>query len=271
MIAKLSGYGGAAVGVLQRDAVIFTSYRLSFLAQLASTLFSIVLFYYISRLVTVDQFTSPDQYFAFAVIGVVTLEVVNTAAVLVPTALRGELVMGTFERLVLSPFGAVASAASMMLFPFAWVVTKTTIALAIATVAFDLPIQWPGAALAVPVAVLGALSFAPFGLLVTAVVLVMKQALGMTTWIVAALSIVAGFYFPVTLLPDWIEWFSEVQPFTPTIELMRSTLVGIDMSESAWLAVAKLVGFATVLTPIALWVLAKAVHASRRRGTIIEY
>jgi len=52
---------------------------------------------------------------------------------------------------------------------------------------------------------------------------------------------------------------------------MRSTLVGIDMSEPAWLAVVKLVGFAVVLTPIAVWLLAKAVHVSRRRGTIIEY
>jgi ABC-2 type transport system permease protein len=268
---RVAAYAGAAAGVVQRDAVIFTTYRFTFFTQLASTLFSIVLFYYISRLVTVGEFSSPDQYFAFAVIGVVTLEVVNTAAVLVPNTLRGELVMGTFERLVLSPFGAVASAASMMLFPFAWVVFKTTIALLIAAVAFDLPLQWPGAALAVPIAVLGALSFAPFGLLVTAVVLVAKQAMGMTTWIVAALSIVAGFYFPVTLLPDWIEWFSEVQPFTPTIELMRSTLVGIEMSESAWLAAAKLVGFTAVLLPIAVWAVGRAVRVSRRRGTIIEY
>jgi ABC-2 type transport system permease protein len=172
---------------------------------------------------------------------------------------------------VLSPFGAVASAASMMIFPFAWVVVKTTIALLIATLLFDLPVQWPGAALAVPIAALGALSFAPFGLLVTAVVLIAKQALGMTAWIVAGLSIVAGFYFPVTLLPDWIEWFSEVQPFTPTIELMRSTLVGIEMEGSAWLAAAKLAGFAAVLLPLSLWVVGKAVQVSRRRGTIIEY
>lgn len=270
-MTKLAGYGGAAIGVLQRDALIFTSYRLSFLAQLASTLFSILLFYYLSRLVTISDFSSPDQYFAFAVIGIVTLEVVSTAVVLVPTSLRGELVMGTFERLVLSPFGAVASAASMMIFPFAWTVLKTSIALAIATLAFDLPVQWPGAVLAVPIAVLGTLSFAPFGLLVTAVVLVVKQVLGLTTWLLACLSIVAGFYFPVSLLPDWIEWFSEVQPFTPTIELMRSTLVGIEMSEPAWLALTKLVGFAAILTPIALWLLARAVQVSRRRGTIIEY
>jgi ABC-2 type transport system permease protein len=270
-MTRLAGYAGAAVGFMQRDAVLFTSYRLAFVSQLASTLFSIVLFYYISRLVTVGSFSSPDDYFAFAVIGLVALEVVNTAAVLVPTTMRRELVAGTFERLVLSPFGAVGAITSMMLFPFLWTVLRTTLVLVIATLAFDLPVQWPEAMLAAPIALLGALSFLPFGLIVTAVVLVVKQAAGLSAWIVAGLSIVAGFYFPVALLPAWIQWMSEVQPFTPTIDLLRSTLVGMEMSEPALLAVAKLAGFAAVLVPLSLATLTAAVRISRRRGTIIEY
>lgn len=267
----LAAYGGAAVGVLRRDVTIFTTYRISFATQIASTLLSVVLFYYISRLVTIGDFAGPDEYFAYALVGILTLDVVNTAAVLVPTQLRQELVMGTFERLVLSPFGAVASAASMMLFPFAWSMLKTSIVLVIAAVFFDLPIVWPQAVLALPVAALATLSFAPFGLLVGALVLVMKQALGITSWLVAGLSLVAGFYFPVALLPDWIQWMSEVQPFTPTIELMRHVLVGTPMTDPVWIAVAKLIGFAIVLAPLGVWVLSKAVRQSRRRGTIIEY
>jgi ABC-2 type transport system permease protein len=270
-MSRLAGYAGGAVGVLQRDALIFTSYRLAFFTQLAATLSTIVLFYYISRLVTVRDFSSPDEYFAFAVIGIMSLEILNTAAIFVPGALRAELVVGTFERVVLSPFGAIAGTAASMLFPFIWTVAKTTLALGIATLVFDLPLQWPGAALAAPVAVLGLLSFAPVGLLVTALVLVTKRAQGVATWIVAGFSIVAGFYFPVTLLPGWLEWMSEVQPFTPTIELMRATLVGIEPSEPAWLSVLKLAGFAGALLPASLWVLKQAVRMSRRRGHIIEY
>jgi ABC-2 type transport system permease protein len=266
-----AGYGGAAVGMLRRDALIFTSYRFTFFSQLASTMFSVVLFYFISRLVTVGDFSSPDEYFAFALIGVLTLEIVNTAAVVIPSTLRNELVMGTFERLVLSPFGAVGGAVSMMLFPFAWTMVKTTLVLAFVVLAFDVPLQWPGAALGLPIAALATFSFAPFGLLVAAVVLVVKQALGLTAWIVAGLSIVAGFYFPTTLLPDSLEWLSDVQPFTPTIDLMRHVMVGTEMSEPVWLALTKLVVFPAVLAPVAIWALRAGVRFSRRQGTIIEY
>ncbi len=62
-------YGSAALGILRRDAAVFLSYRLRFVAQVASTLFTLLLFYYISRLVRVEMFPSPDDYFAFATVG----------------------------------------------------------------------------------------------------------------------------------------------------------------------------------------------------------
>ncbi len=81
----------------------------------------------------------------------------------------------------------------------------------------------------------------------------------------------AGLYFPVALLPDWIQWASNVQPLTPAVELLRSTLVGQSLSSSAWVLLLKLALFAGVALPLSIAVLRKALHASRRRGTILEY
>ncbi len=100
---------------------------------------------------------------------------------------------------------------------------------------------------------------------------VVKHLASGTTWIIAGISLIAGLYFPVTLLPDWIEWASEVQPFTPAVELLRHVLVDSPMSDPLWLALAKLVGFSTVLWPGAIWVANRAIAAGQRRGTIIEY
>jgi ABC-2 type transport system permease protein len=172
---------------------------------------------------------------------------------------------------VLSPFGAVASVCSMVLFPLLWAIVKATIMIGIATAAFGLPLRGPEALLAMPVAFVAAMSFVPFGLLVAGIVLLMKQALGAGSWIVAGISIVAGFYFPVTLLPEWMQWMSEVQPFTPTVELMRNLLVGTEMSDSALQALLRLVAFTVVLLPTSLLFIAKAIRISRRRGTVIEY
>jgi ABC-2 type transport system permease protein len=261
----------AGLAVLKRDFRLALSYRLRFFTQLLGAFFSLTLFYYLSRLVQVRAFESSDAYYAFAVIGLIILQVLNSTLATPPGTLRQELVAGTFERIVLSPFGAVGSAISMMVFPFVYALVTGVAMLGFASVAFGLDVEWATVPLVVPVAVLGALSFAPFGMLLLAMVLVVKQVAAGTTWIIAGISLIAGLYFPVTLLPNWIEWASDVQPFTPAVDLMRHLLVGTELTDPVWLDVARLAGFATLLLPLSVWTLKRALQVSRRRGTIIEY
>jgi ABC-2 type transport system permease protein len=157
-----------------------------------------------------------------------------------------------------------------MIFPFAYSLTVSLVMLLFAGAVFGLQVEWSTAPLAFPAFVLGGLAFAPFGLLLVAAVVIWKQATG-AAWIMAGITIVAGFYFPVSLLPDWIEWTSDVQPFTPAVDLLRHLLIGMPLEDPAWLDVARLAGFAAVLVPMSGWLLATAIRVSRRRGTILEY
>jgi ABC-2 type transport system permease protein len=100
---------------------------------------------------------------------------------------------------------------------------------------------------------------------------VLKQAMAAGSFLVAAISLVAGLYFPVALLPGWIEWASQVQPFTPAVNLLRHLLVGTPLDSSPWAQVVKLTLFAAILIPLAVWLLDRAVALGRRRATIIEY
>ena len=271
MMARVSQYAGGAAAIVQRDRALFMSYRITIFTQALGLLFTLTIFYYVSRLVTIGEFDSPDDYYAYVVIGILTLEVVTSVLVLMPSALRQELIAGTFERLLLSPFGAVASVASMALFPLLWSVVRASVMIVFAILIFGLPVQGPEAALAIPTAALISMSFVPFGLMLAGMTLLVKQSLGAGAWIVAAITLVAGFYFPVSLLPDWIRWVSEVQPFTPAVELMRHLIVGTEMSQPVWSAVLQLLLFTAVLLPVSLWVVAKTISVGRRRGTIIEY
>ena len=60
---------------LKRDLAVFRSYRLRFPAQALTGFASVAVIYYISRLVSVQPFENPDQYFAFAVVGLVIVEI----------------------------------------------------------------------------------------------------------------------------------------------------------------------------------------------------
>jgi ABC-2 type transport system permease protein len=271
-MSTVRAYGAATLGMAQRDWRLFISYRTRFLTQLLSGFFSIVLFYYVSRMVGGSRlFPTPDDYFAFAVVGLVVMGILVSTLSTLPVTLRQELVAGTLERLVVSPFGAVAAIAAMAWFPFAVALVNGVLALTVAALVFGMPVEWSTAALAAPVGALGALAFAPFALLVAGAVILVKQAGAGAGFVVTGISLVGGFFFPVTLLPSWIRWVSDVQPFTPAVNLLRHLLVGTPLADSPWLLVLKLVGFAAVLLPLALMVLRLTIRAAQRRGTIIEY
>lgn len=269
---EIRSYIRAGLAVLRRDATIFVSYRGRLIVQLLGTIFSLTLFYYISRVVGGSKlFPDPDDYYAFAVVGLLILSVLNSTLGSPPGSFRQELVAGTFERLYLSPFGPVASLVSMLLFPFCFAIFSAATSLAYAYLAFGLKVEWDTAALAIPLGALGAISFMPFGMLLLAATVVFKQASSGTTWIIAGISLIGGLYVPISVLPGWMQTLSHIQPFTPATELLRNVLVGTPLRDPAWLDITKCAGFAIVLLPISVWLTHRALDIGRRRATITEY
>lgn len=263
-------YTRAGVAVLRRDFLTALSYRVQLAGPLLGAFLSLTIFYYVSRLVRVEPF-DPDGYFAFVLIGIVIFQMLQAILGTAPVLLRQELVAGTFERIVLSPFGPVGAIAAMMLFPFVLALVTGLLTLLFGVLAFGVELQFPRALLGIPVAFLGALAFAPFGILSAAMVLIIKQATVGVALILAAISLMSGLYFPVDLLPDWIRWGADVQPFTPTVDLIRHLLVDAPLRDPASIQLAKMVGFTAGMVPLSLWVLARSTRFARRRGTIIEY
>jgi len=264
-------YAGATGALVARDAHLYFSYRLRVVTQTGAALFSLALFYFISRMVRPEAMGSPDEYYAFVVVGLVILGVITSSLGTASQAVRQELVAGTFERLLVSPFGPVNSVLAIMIFPFFNAIINGALMLTIGVIVFGLGLEWSTLALAIPVAIASGLAFAPFGILIAAAVLAFKAFGQAQSFIIAGLSLVAGIYFPVALLPDWIQWFSEVQPFTPAVDLMRLVISGSSPRPAGWVELAKLLGFAAVLIPVSVVGLRAAIDVGRRRGTIIEF
>jgi len=268
-VSGLRPHLAAAAGIFRRDLTVYLSYRWRLGTQYIGVLFSLAVFYYISRLVQVGEFSSPDKYFSYAAVGVIILQVLQSTLD-VPGSVRQELVAGTFERMAVSPFGPVASVLSLFLFPMASAVVSMLVTLALCAVVFGVDARWATVPAAVPVAVVGAAALGAIALLFAAMVVRFKQAPG-AAYVLAGITLVAGFYFPTSLLPSWLEWASQVQPFTPAVDLLRHLLVGQQLDGTAWGDVGKLVGFTVVLLPLGLAGLSLAVARGRRLGTLTEY
>lgn len=257
--------------VVRRDAIIYFSYRGRAVTQVLVALLSLTLFYYVSRLVNVAEFPDPDAYFAYVTVGLAVLHALTAILGQLPTLVRSELVAGTFERLAVSPLGPAAGIAAMSGFPVLSALVTGVITIVLAHVVFGLDLAGWSCLLAVPGALLAVAALMPFALLVAAVVLLSKQAGNAGNLVVIALSLAGGVYFPPELLPGWIGWITDVQPFTPALELLRHLIVGTPTDPSPWIEALRLLLFALIATPIAYRVLTGAVGLCRRRGTLIEY
>jgi len=265
----MSAQVAAAGAIFRRDLRLFTSGRAGIAGQAASLVVTLALFHFLSRLLRVSRFDSADAYFAYVVVGLVILAVIYSMVSLTET-LRAELLSGSFERMVLSAFGPVLGTMSMCLFPMVRAMLIAVLAVAVAVAFFGLDLDWPAALLALPAGALAAVAFSGIALAVASLVVAFKQAPGMSL-VVAGIALVSGLYFPTDLLPSWLRWLSEVQPFTPAVELMRHLLVGLPVPDPAWVYVLKLGAFAVVLIPAAAWMMSRAVGYGYRRGTILEY
>ncbi len=268
-MAIVMQYASAALATVKRDAAIYLSYRLRFASQLIAVVFTLAIFFYVSKLVRPGAVGHGADYYQFVVVGIATLAVLESA-VGVSTLVRMELIAGNFERLVISPFGPVAGAMSMAVFPVAFATVFAGIVLAVAAAVFGVPIQVAGIPLALVVVAIGSVAFAAIGLLFVGGLIAYKSAMG-AAWVMAVLGLLGGIYFPIRLFPAWIRWAADVQPLTPAVDLLRHQLVGTPSIQPPWLELAKLTGFAVVLMPIAAAVLWQAVKISRRRGTLMEY
>jgi ABC-2 type transport system permease protein len=260
----------AMTGIVRRDAILFASYRTQIVSQLLSPLFAIAIFYYISHLLTVKSFHSPGGYFGFVLVGLVIVEILTLSLGIMPGSVRQELVSGTIERFLVSTHGPVNGILGTMVFPLLNAFLSGVLTLVLATVVFGLPLA-ATSFLAIPVALLGVIAFMPFALFLVAVVMAFKQVAGVSQFIVSGIAIVGGLYFPVALLPGWIRWMSEVQPFTPATDLMRHLLVDTPLVHPAGVELLKLVGFSVVLLPASFMLLRMAIRYGQRTGTIAEY
>lgn len=257
-------------GIVRRDAILFMSYRTQVVSQFLGPLFTITLFYYISHLLTAKTIHSPGGYFGFVIVGLVIVQILTISLGIMPVTVRQELVSGTIERFLVSAHGPVNGILGTMVFPLINAMFTGALMLALATIVFGLPLA-ATAALAIPVSLLGMVAFMPFAFLLVALVLAFKQISSASQFIIAAIAIVGGLYFPIAVLPEWIRWASEVQPFTPSADLLRHLLVGAPLAESAVVDLLKLVGFIVVLLPAGFALLRVAIRYGQRTGTIAEY
>jgi ABC-2 type transport system permease protein len=268
----LSGVlGRAGLAIVRRDYLITRSYRLAFALDGFYGILSLAVYFFISR--TFSDASAADlggapTYFAFASVGIALGLVIDAASTGLAQRLREEQLTGTLEALVAQPLTATQICLGLVGFPFAFAMARALVYLAVAAVWMDLDVSqasWIG--LILVLAVTGA-ALAALGVVAGAVVLVLKRGDILTGVTVFAMTLLGGAFFPISVLPDWLEPIGKVVPVRFAFEGVRGALFqGSDWGADALV----LLGFSCVGLPICVWIFGRALDLGKRSGSLGQY
>lgn len=266
-----SGALSAAWTLTVKDLKVAYSYRLSFFFGHLGVFGTLVLFYFVSRVVGESEVVgSPDEYFRFVVVGMALAGLVETAVGASMGAARRDQVEGTLEAVASLPVGSATLGLGWLLYPMldALIGVAVTFLIALPLGLAGADPNWPAVLLAMALSVL---VFAAFGFLGAAIVLAFQQGAGVVPIFLALMALISGTLFPVEVLPPLLETLSRLSPLTHALDAMRGGMLEgasiADIQDSLLV----LLGFAVVLLPLSIGALELGLRRARRTGGLSRF
>ena len=258
------------LAILQREWRMARSYRAAFGLEIISGFLGVSIYYFISQTFATasEDLDGAPSYFAFALVGVVTTLVIQTAALGIGRRLREEQLTGTLEATMAQPLRDGEIAVGLAAYPFINATIRSLLFMLVAGLLLDVDFSnadWIGAAL-VAVATVGFVL--GLGLVVAAFVLLLKRADVIASLATFMLALFGGAYFPVEVLPGWLEWISVITPTRLSFDGLRAALY----NGEGWAGDASILGvLAVVAIPLGILAFSRSLERQRSKGTLAEY
>ena len=244
---------GKAGWFLRRDFIIELSYKLSFLLQLVGIFLNVFMFYFLARLVDGERQPSLDayngDYFAFVLIGVAFSLYFTIAISGFAKNLRDAQITGTLEAMLLTPTDLPTIIISSCLWDYLFTTLRVFIYLLLGTLVFGADLGNANYLGALVVLVLTIVAFSGLGIMAASFIMVTKRGDPVTTIVGGVGLLLGGVYYPVELLPSWLQFFAALIPVTYALRAMRNALLA-DASWSVLLPdIGALIVFCLILVP----------------------
>jgi ABC-2 type transport system permease protein len=266
--------GRIAWAFFRRDFLLTISYRGAFLLQQVGIIFGVPVLYFMSKVMEGGQSETLAQYggkyFPFLLLGVAFTDFITVSQSSFTTSIREHQFMGTLEIVMLSPTPVPV----ILLFSSLWGYFFTSIRFVIYLLCgflFGLDLSNANVLPFLAILLISIASMASLGILIAAVTLVIKRSEGINMLMTGMTLAFGGVAYPVTLLPDWLQWVPKVIPYSYALKGMRlSLLQGAGFAEVLPL-LTTLAWFSFILLPIGLYSFSLATRYAKLKGTLGQY
>ena len=260
---------------VRKDFTATASYKLNFLMQFFGIFLNAAMFFFVSRLfgTAMNPYLEPygGDYFAFVLIGIAFADYLGLALGGMANTIRSGQMAGTLEALLATPTRIPTIILSSSLYSFLWTSLRVLVYLLLGTFFFGLRLQQANYWGALLVLLLTIVAFSSFGIISASFIMVLKRG-DPLTWIFTTLSWLAGgLYYPVSVLPQWLQKVAAFLPITYALEGMRLALLQGYGLRRLLPNITVLALFGAVMLPLGLLGFNWAVTKAKRDGSLTQY
>jgi ABC-2 type transport system permease protein len=256
---------------LFRDVSMARSYRLDFGLRLLSVLLAVVAFFYVSRVIgDKPEFAAYGGYQPFVVIGFTLMIYWQTALKGFGGAVRNEQMMGTLESVLMTPARLSTIVVGSSLWAFVGATLTAVVLNLSSALLYDFSLKG-SLPLALLIMVLTTVTCACLGVISASFIMVFKRGDPLGFFIGALFTLLGGVFFPVDVLPSWLQKLSLLLPITHGNDALRSVLLLGKGFQDVLPQLVVLSVFAALGVPLSLICFKKAVFCAKRDGTLVQY
>ena len=260
---------------LKKDFLAESSYSLAFLFNFAGILTSILGYFFINKMFGSQIVPHLEEfgvnYFSYVLLSMAFFGYIGVGLGAFSERIRAEQVQGTLESVLLSPTGIPTILFSLAL----WNLVLATLDMAayILFAVFLFKIDFTGINIlsAFVVFLLTVISFSSLGILSACFIMVFKRG-NPFSWLVASLEgLIGGVYFPITVLPGWMQSLSQFFPITYAVRAIELAVYkGYGVAQLSK-EICFLLAFSALLLPMSLAAFRYSIKKARRDGTLSQY
>jgi ABC-2 type transport system permease protein len=255
-----------------RDLRIASTYRSPFILEAIEALFAAAMFFYVSRFVDSPELRASlpqgGSYFAYSLVGFVFFDYLHAALDTFDRTLQEARDGGTLEPLLVTQVSLPVVLIASAIYPFVSTTLRIAVYLGWGALLFGFPLgsaNWLSV-FAVMLATL--LAFSGLGVFSASYLLLFKRGNPAKWFILGVSSVVGGMLFPVSILPDWLQFLARLNPITYALDAIRAALLDGASVVSIWRPLLVLLLSAVVLLPLSMATFAWSLRRTKINGTL---
>lgn len=177
---------------------------------------------------------------------------------------------GTIEYTFMAPISRLTHMLGTTIFAIFWGLFHTGIILAFVAVFFQISLENANFLGATVILLTGSISFIGLGIVAAVLPLLFpERGAQMTNIVKATILLVSGVYYPISVLPTWMQPLASVSPATYVLEGMRRALQNNAGPLDLWVSyLLPLLGSGLLLVPFGLWIFLRGEEYAKRTGRL---